>query len=151
MQGSLGDLALNTPEVRSYFAGMEVFGELLTGFFSRDWIGMYTYINEVRPFVVEDTRVFETDLAFTEELFPTYASCSGTSTAPKRLRPLQIVIKELFQNMTLALLGVPELLAPQAGERDIGTSAQHAQHLPLRYVATLVSIMEQHSAQLCSP
>ncbi|CAK1356374.1 unnamed protein product [Cercospora beticola] len=71
-----GAFGLNTPEVQSYLAYMEVVGELLLGMlFSGDLPR------------IDKTHILETELAFTEELYPLYASYSKSSTTPRPLRP----------------------------------------------------------------
>lgn len=105
----------NTPEVKSYLAIMQVLGDLLVG--SLWWDGSL--------YKTDRTRVFETNLAFTEELFPAYAMYTNSSVPLQGLRPLATVMEELFQNITLSLLSVPNLLAPQSTNTTVTVTSTH--------------------------
>jgi hypothetical protein len=104
--------ALSNSRDRSYFAVMDLLGEMLTGtMWHVSNNGMY--IPESNS--SDHTRVLETNLAFSQELSPLYGGFTGSSSPPyeTRLFPLAPMIEELVQNMTITMLTVPELLNTQ--------------------------------------
>lgn len=48
-----------------------------------------------------------------------YKNYTGITNNSTKLRPLRSTIEDLFQNMTLALLSVPSLLAPQTSDTPV--------------------------------
>nr|OQO16250.1 hypothetical protein B0A51_16760 [Rachicladosporium sp. CCFEE 5018] len=76
----------------------------------------------------DHTQILSTDLAFTHELWPVYRNYSGldpNADAPKKLRPFKDTLEELFQNMTLSLLSIPSVLAPQDTLTPVSVSYTH--------------------------
>jgi hypothetical protein len=117
---SLGDLlARQSREVQSNLAVMQVLGELLVG----SLYGEGQYSNVFTTYTTDKTHVLETNLAYTKELFPVYANYTGTNISTTELLPLQSVVEDLFQNMTLALLNVPQLLAQQNSNTSVLTTS----------------------------
>ena len=109
-----GAFGLNTPEVQSYLAYTEAVGELLLSMlFSADLPR------------IDKTHILETELAFTEELYPLYANCTKSSITPRPLRPLVETLEELFQNMTLSLLTIPEITAERPVMSNVSVSFTH--------------------------
>jgi len=120
-----------SPESVSYQALMDVLGTVLTGaiWFFRGAIhspgggpNSGNSSEVVRPDVLEidRTRVLETAIAQTRELWPLYVNITNATdqglspVAPSTALPLATVIEGLFQNMTLALLARPYYLAAQS-------------------------------------
>lgn len=104
----------NVPEVRSYLAYMEIVGELLLGML---------YTRDLPR--TTSTRVLETELAFTDELYPLYVNFTGSKILSRPLRPLKDTLEELFQNMTLSLLTMPELRSSQPTMSNVTISHTH--------------------------
>jgi hypothetical protein len=112
------------PEARSSFAIMNVLGDLLVG-------SLYKGRREQVPAdIINKTRILETTLAFTQEIYPLYENYtsvpaasnsyyefayetdddSSTAVDITSLPTLASAIEQLVQNMTLALFAEPALL-----------------------------------------
>lgn len=109
--------ALSDPQARSYFAVIDLLGDLLGGTM---WYSSGDGFSTPAQNTTDHTQILETKLAITQELNPLYTMFTGElPTARPFLSPLASAIEELVRNMTLSMLAVPALLAPQAHETDV--------------------------------
>jgi hypothetical protein len=113
--------ALSNSRDRSYFAVMDLLGEMLTGtMWHVSNNGMYVPESNSS----DHTRVLETNLAFSQELSPLYGGFTGSGSPPYETRqsPLASMIEELVQNMTITMLTVPELLNTQGNSTTMSVT-----------------------------
>jgi hypothetical protein len=113
--------ALSNSRDRSYFAVMDLLGEMMTGtMWHVSNNGMYVPESNSS----DHTRVLETNLAFSQELSPLYGGFTGSGSPPYETRqsPLASMIEELVQNMTITMLTVPELLNTQGNSTTMSVT-----------------------------
>jgi hypothetical protein len=102
--------AIPDGEKQSYFALMEVLGDILCGKLWRAPGDMHYPAADAK----ERTLIFETNLAFASELLPLFHMYRATEPqAPRPALPLSSAIEELFRNMTLSTFSDGSLLGPQ--------------------------------------
>lgn len=97
--------AFSRAKRRAYFAVMEVLGQMLTG-------SVYETKNLNATFsMVDHTRILESNLAFTKEMYPIYMKDkTGSPIEDLSLPTLSSAIEQLVQNMTISLFSEPALL-----------------------------------------
>ena len=116
--------ALSNAETRSYLGFMEAIGNILTSsLYSTQRRGT----RQAGDANVDDrTKVLQTNLAFTNELYPTFINYStGVNRGPDELRPIKDVLEELVQNMTISMLNVPEFIGSAETEIQMAVTRYH--------------------------
>ncbi|KJX98786.1 hypothetical protein TI39_contig391g00001 [Zymoseptoria brevis] len=97
--------AFASPETRSAFAMMDIIGDLLVGTLHE------SAVEQEKKNMSDHTRILETKLAFTKEIYPIYRTYTSDHSADDVSLPfLKDAVEELVQNMTLALFAESTLL-----------------------------------------
>ncbi|CAK1366675.1 hypothetical protein CB0940_10068 [Cercospora beticola] len=98
--------AFSKAKTRAYFAVMEMLGEMLTG---------TVYEARLDSRQIYDTRVLESNLAFTQEMYPIYMNETTRSPVEDPSLPtLASAIEQVVQNITISLFSEPGLLTTES-------------------------------------
>ncbi|GIZ48251.1 hypothetical protein CKM354_001131900 [Cercospora kikuchii] len=94
--------AFSQAKKRAYFAIMEMLGEMLTGSICSSWQTVAT-------------RILQSNLAFTREMYPIYMNDKiGSPIEDLSMPTLASAIEQLVHNMTISLFSEPALLTTES-------------------------------------